>query len=225
MENNNIPIKNILIPLDVLLNIDLGILKVVQNELNNKNIIDDSIFYNSDNRIIYHILNRQNPNVLSLVIKDHTKYNINNLFNEIYEDYNSKILELSQFTDILNMIITGSGLNSFNIDILCKNEYEKHHILNRLSFLKCSFNVIIQDSIELCNFEKYDTIFINNIISIKNILNKFIGKNLYIIKARYNLEEVDDGYKLPNFITDIIPEFMISIISSYNMDETFFIDG
>lgn len=225
MLDSNAQIKNIFIPFNVLINTDIGVLKTVQNKFNNKDLIDDKIYYNSDNRILYHILNRNHPNVLSLVIRDYENYNINKTLDDLYEENTNDILEHSSFTNIINICIVGGSITSLNIDIWCRNEIEKQFIMKNTSYFKCSFNPVIKDSMKDFNFDKYDSVFIESVLNIKDILPKLIGKSLYILKARYNLDMLDSIYSIPRYITEVIPESMISLVSPYVMDETFFIDG
>lgn len=209
--------QNLLIPFNCLVDIDFGMIKLIENEFLDSDYIDRSIYKYSDNQITYILLNRLYENALSVVMMEYNDF----LESNIYGSYKSKILSLSRYTDIINILITTKKLNLLNITILCRDLQEEQFIRKHIMSFNENIRIIINDDIAKINFDLYNTIFIDRISNLEKIKNNIPLNNIYLYKARYNLEKKDEIFQIPESITDYIDISNISLISPYIMDDTF----
>ena len=118
---------------------------------------------------------------LSFIIKDEYKNSIDNLYNEMMSKDYSRILELSEFTnveDVLGLFLTRKELD---IKIVCKNLEEKQIFKNRNK----KYNIVVFENYKDIDVEPYDAIYTKYYKDYSKF-NKIVAKTLYFANAKYN---------------------------------------
>ena len=124
---------------------------------------------------------RDTINPLSFIIKDEYKNSIDNLYNEMMSKDYSRILELSEFTnveDVLGLFLTRKELD---IKIVCKNLEEKQIFKNRNK----KYNIVVFENYKDIDVEPYDAIYTKYYKDYSKF-NKIVAKTLYFANAKYN---------------------------------------
>lgn len=217
--------KNILITFDMIYNIDLGVLYTMKEKFGSSKFIDLSVFNNEENRIIYHLLNRENENPLSLIIKQEYLDQIDTLLSDVYTEFYSEILEKVKPTNLIDIIIVTSSINHLNLIVYCKNKLEEQYIRQKLSLVKRDLKTIVKEDISEIEFSQFDAIIIDKSSQLKKIVKNILGKTVYLCKARYNLVRNETGFSIPLEITDLISDELIFLMEPYVVDQSFFISG
>ncbi len=188
--------NNILMPFDCFIDIDYGLLMLIKNNYSNPNIIYKHIL-NHEQYIPYYLVNREEENPLSIVMKEQYKDKQDKFRDEFIKKEYDNILNLSKPNDILNLIKLMCLSSSISIDILCKNDKEEKIVKKALS--EFNTNIIINDDLSKINISKYDSIFIKNykdILLYKNLAMK----NIYALDYNFN-KELDLNKKIRPIIT------------------------
>ncbi len=226
---------DILIPFDLLVDTDIGVLKVIERDYNddryfNIDRIKDNDYNDLDDNTFYFLLtyrNYINPLYLITDEKMLSKEDIDDLYNQLLKEKYIDILQLSKTTAIYNIFHYGMmhNENPFKLTVLCKNELDVEY-LKEINF-KCK-TIIINNKNDLykLNMNEYEHIYVKNIEDL-SYFNKMEMKNIYIANYRFNTKytenpETKDGmYTLKlEFIFDIIPDNKIKIIDIYAIDES-----
>lgn len=209
---------NVLVPFDMVIDINFGLLKLIQFEYHNKDYFDFSFFNKSDDRIKFDMVTRYYKNPIDLlscgVLSDEEE---DDLYEEFLETKYTNILYLSWNTGIFDMIYNMSKMDgSYRYDILCNTEEEAN--LYKLRNGKCN-NIVFKD--DLKSIKDYKNIYINYIDDVLdyNIKNKI----LYISDCNYNKESIDDTlvFKAAPMMS-LIGDNIINSIGLYPIDNKIF---
>ena len=171
----------ILFTSNILLDTDIGVYRLVREKYDNPKYFKLNILDVIIERYKEVIPRRDTINPLSFIIKDEYKNSIDNLYNEMmYKDY-SRILELSEFTnveDVLGLFLTRKELD---IKIVCKNLEEKQIFKNRNK----KYNIVVFENYKDIDVEPYDAIYTKYYKDYSKF-NKIVAKTLYFANAKYN---------------------------------------
>lgn len=209
------------IPFDMIYFLDYGIIKILKEKYFNDKYFTSHIYENTDNRIIYELISRENKNPLSILVKDEYKDQIDNIYNELMEKEYYNIIKYSPITKIRDMILTGKKMfNLLQTTIICKNKLEEQFIKN--DELLNKFNISNEYDYNGC-----DTIFYNDIFDILRNINNIGGKNIIISNVRYNLHSYDNKtLTIPEEIHVLTSDICrISLIDMFTLTNEYFISG
>ena len=171
----------ILFTSNILLDTDIGVYRLVREKYDNPKYFKLNILDVIIERYKEVIPRRDTINPLSFIIKDEYKNRIDNLYNEMMSKDYSRILELSEFTnveDVLGLFLTRKELD---IKIVCKNLEEKQIFKNRNK----KYNIVVFENYKDIDVEPYDAIYTKYYKDYSKF-NKIVAKTLYFANAKYN---------------------------------------
>ena len=171
----------ILFTSNILLDTDIGVYRLVREKYDNPKYFKLNILDVIIERYKEVIPRRDTINPLSFIIKDEYKNSIDNLYNEMMSKDYSRILELSEFTnveDVLGLFLTRKELD---IKIVCKNLEEKQIFKNRNK----KYNIVVFENYKDIDVEPYDAIYTKYYKDYSKF-NKIVAKTLYFANAKYN---------------------------------------
>lgn len=194
--------NNVLIPFDCMLNLDFGIIKVLQKYYNNPKFFENNILNNQD--LFFRFLTTMNEkaNIIWYLLKEEFKDNADSIRKEIMETEYKRIIEYSEPTNVCTLARQFNRIadGAIKCSIICKNEFERDYIKK----LDPSLNAIIDDLYNM-DLSIYDSIYIRDIEDILK-MKKMVAKNIFIMTYKFNF---DDNFE--NLRTKIL-----SIISGAN---------
>lgn len=215
-------VQNIIsVPFDMIYFLDLGVLKVLREKYFDDKYFESHIYENTDERIIYELLSRDNKNPLSIITKDNYKDKMDNLYKELLETEYENIIKNSPTTKIKDMILTGKKMmNLLQATIVCKNELEEQIIKGDEDFKKINID-------SEYDYKNSDTVFYNDIFNILNNIQNIGGKNIIVSNAKYNLRSYDNKtLGIPEEIDILTADICrISLIDLFTLTDEYFIAG
>lgn len=187
--------NSVLAEFDTLIDVDVGILRLIKNKYNNPKFFKDYIVTGEDDFFKALSLMRKEYNIIERVIEDQYKENSNSLLKEMYEKHYEEILNLSIKTSILPLMKMYTNCKAIaKTLIMCKNEIEKKYISN----LKLGLATEIIPNYDI-NVKDYSAIFIKDITNLKIYTegDKTVdGCYFYLSDYRFNYIDMEkDGEK------------------------------
>lgn len=211
--------QGVLIPIDMLLNIDYGIVKTVGDIFKNNDLLDYTIYNYTQNQIVYLLLNRVLEDPLSLVVRNHNKA----LLDDIYANFTDMILKNSIYTNIINMIISTASVSLIKITIYCKNKQEEHFIREKIYPLNNNVKFITNSDISELSLSEYSGVYINRFSDLEKIADNITPQQqIYLLKTKYNLVKDELGdYIVPESIYEKIDESQLNLVVPYLIDDSY----
>lgn len=186
-----------LIPFDMVLDVEVGLIRLIKYEYSNNKVFDQVILSNDNNIFFKDILSkRKNKNPLTVIATDEYKNNLS-LLDELYTQFMEReykeILELSPPTSLFDMINISMVYRSSGIScsIWCKSILEHKEYTSRLG-ARCR-SIIDEPLAKNIELAVFGNIYIHDYPDILNFLN-LKGKNIFVSNYRYNFE--DDEKKI-----------------------------
>lgn len=217
--------NNILIPFNMIYDIDIGIFLLIKTKYNNPEYIDQNIVQMTHNNFKYMMSKITKYDPLSILLKNEYQNNSIDILNDIFKTQYDEILKLAEPTDLLGLMSVYMKTSLVKISILCDNEIQFNIIKNN-NVLK-GVNIIIDNNNSKLNIENYDSIFIKKYEDILKF-RKVQGKSIFIGNYKFNHDETSTE-------ENILPVQEISIligdvnriyfVDLYNMDESYPIYG
>lgn len=225
-----------IIPFDLLVDTDMGVLKYVQisypptwgdffyPEL--MEMIDPE--YNAFLQDI--LIHRSFANPLCSLVKPEKMIiaHPDNFYERLMEKEKNMILKLSMNTAIMEMVCKSLFLqDSLRFDILCKDEKESDELMTRFKkhFKTPSIpSSIIIDKPEKVDMSKYGNIYLKDIRDIKKYKHPIEGKNIIIANYTFNKEvdpvtcEIEETPSL-DIIGDYLSTNKVKFIDVYSIDK------
>lgn len=222
---------NILIPFDLLIDTDIGAVKLITEKYNDKRYFDTSRLEDiSDDIYNFLFVYRTKKNPLFLITRTDLKVGqeciIDNLYNELIEKEYDEVLRHSTTTSLYDIFFAGTyaDMNPFKITVLCRNELDVEYI-REIDF-KCD-TVICKDNKDLVNIDigKYKYIYVKFIEDVMDF--RYMDKKvIYVANYRFNKEyqydkDKDDYLEIlkPDIVIDIVNDNIIKIIDVYPYPE------
>lgn len=224
-----------IIPFDLLVDTDMGVLKYTQ------------ISYPPDFRDLFHselmkligpehndflhyiLIHREFANPLTVIYKPEKMIfsNIDDLYEKIM-DKAEMVLKLSTSTAIMEMICKSFFVqDSLKFDILCKNKQEHDNLVERFNSYfetsKVPASIIVGNPDDI-DIDLYGNIYIKDIHDISKYKHPIEGKNIIIANYDFNKEtnlESGEILELPKMdvIDDYTASNRIQFIDVYSIDE------
>lgn len=227
MDNNYY--MDILIPFDLLVDIDIGIVRTATIKYSDYEYFDFSRLDDiniQDYKFLFEYRTYRNPlfMITDIDIPEEERKNVDDMYKKIIEEDYVDILNRSELTAIHTIISAGmySEGGPFRINIICRNDLEVSYA-NSLSFKS---NIIMcKDKLDICDIDikNYKYIFIKDIEDLEyyGILKE---KVLFIANYRFNKvymeTEMGEEYVIePKFILNLISDNIIKTIDVYPLPD------
>ena len=177
-------IINVLVPFDVIIDIDMGLLKLIEYDYHNEDFFLKGILNTTETNQKYFLMSRSIVNVVEALLTVEDKELADDLYRQFIEKEYDQILKLSCNTSICDLtLLLRSNMNQVvRMTIMCNNEQERDLIQKRK--ISC-FDTIIS-SPEKINLDKYGTLFVKNVYDLDKYRN-VEGKSIYVPSYGFNV--------------------------------------
>lgn len=176
--------NSVLIPFNTIIDIDIGLLRVIKEEFNNDKYLYTSLLTADTNGLRQLLYEREEPNPLNFLLKDEWLSSSDSLYSDFMDKSLDKIIKKSSPNAIKSLVDTFFISKLVDIDILCSNNYEKDHISK--IYHKQNLSIIVESDYSNIDISKYDTIFIKVYQDILKFTN-LLGKNIYLLDYKFNI--------------------------------------
>lgn len=216
---NEVYVINSLIPFDMLIDIDLGLIRLIREKFYDPNVFLTGILDSDEESIKYYLLTRPVRNPLYIIMKDDSNTKLmDSLYNQFIEQEYDKILELSPTTGIFELPIASSTVpHAVKFSILCNSKKELDEYMKREGNIT---NAIIESDLSKVNIDNFDNIYIKNYEDIKKY-NNLKRKNIYIGDYLFNkTKDPSTGKYVPlvDISIEMIPQNNIKFIGIHPID-------
>jgi hypothetical protein len=199
--------RNIIAEFETLVDVDLGILRLIQIKYPNKKYMKDHVLKGDDYFLRCLLLERKNINPLSILFKDEYQENIDSILDDIYKNEIEEVYKLSEPLSLFGLMQTYKKNEAIGTCVLCKNIQQEQYIKrvdDTLTIRKDGYNVSLNN---------YDVFAIKTYKDILNYTKPIKGKSIYLMNYKYNLED-KDGLTIPlleisKHVTDVNNLYMI----------------
>lgn len=201
----------VLMPFNVLIDTDVGIWKLIQDEYHNEVFFLPGMLDVLDVHKKYMMMTRDTRNPLLTILTEPSEELADDFYNQFMEKEYNNILEKSPTTDVCKILDTMriTKSNIIRLTILCRNEEEKHCILDR----DIVHDSIIVGEMEKISLSEYGVIFIKDVKDLDSF-RRVEGKILYIANYGFNI------YKDPESVNPILP---FEVIEKYSGENEFYV--
>lgn len=213
---------DILIPFDLVVDLDIGLLKLVRFEYSNNDYFYKGILQGMDDCLRYSLMTREDPNPLSIAaVNPDDHETLDEFYKQFMEREYTKIMNLSQDTAISDLTkvsgMTSASDRIVRITIMCRSEEEKKLInLRKMN----PFRVIVS-SPEKIDLSQYKALFVKNAYDL-DMYRNVEALNLYIANYGFNLVKDPSRSNAPGLPIDIVAKYSkdneINIFTVYNLD-------
>lgn len=213
---------DILIPFDLVVDLDIGLLKLVRFEYSNNDYFYKGILQGMDDCLRYALMTREDPNPLSIAaVNPDDHETLDEFYKQFMEREYIKIMNLSQDTAISDLTkvsgMTSASDRIVRITIMCRSEEEKKLInLRKMN----PFRVIVS-SPEKVDLSQYKALFVKNAYDL-DMYRNVEALNLYIANYGFNLVKDPSHSNTPGLPIDIVAKYSkdneINIFTVYNLD-------
>ena len=209
-----------LIPFECIVDIDMGLIKLLKYEYRNLDYFFKGILDGEDVYLQYELMRRKNRNPLSIAadLQKTPMGILDNWYAQFLEKEYSRIIELSNCTGLADI----TKVASFNSDrilrntILCRNNIEAELVRKRT----LGENKIVVHNGEGFDVGKYDAIYLKDVYDIQRYTG-IVGKSLYFANYGFNLiDNPEDDELILEYdpIINYINDNEIRIYSVYKID-------
>lgn len=214
MTESGIKDIKILVTFDSIIDLDLAMLKMIQSEYNNPDVINQEVMHLSLHDVKVRLLNRTHENPLSICIDNID--DANKIYSEIIQTQYSKLLSYQTPTGVFKLMEVYDKNKGTDVTVLCRSEEEKNIIR---SYDK-EINVMITQPGEV-DVKSYDIFFIKSPSHIFEYKNEFIEKRIFVLDYRFNLTFGEDGFVFPDIRVArvLVPFNKIGMVNVYSKDE------
>ena len=192
--------QKILIPIDLMIDMDFGLIKLVQEEYR-ADIFDKNVLDSDDNTIKQLLVRRTNPNPLSILTDNK---DIDEYYNQFLDERYMDIYARSRITDIGDFCINLLVFSDFSLHLQYTNENEKMIVEKTINALnsKPVYDIRRDDVVPY----DYVSIFVKNIMDLLNYRD-LNALSIYVARYAFNFK-IDDGKEV--FAEDKFGAFFIT---------------
>ena len=196
-------IINTLVPFDVLIDTDMGLLKLIEFEYHNEDFFLPGILNTSETNQKYFLVTRISPNVISSLLTIEDEELAEDLYNQFIDKEYDEILKLSCNTSICDLTLTHrKNMNQvIRVTVMCKDEREKKLVEDRRISV---FRTIISDP-ESIDINNYGTMFVKDVDDLDRY-RIIEGKTIYVPNYGFNVFN-DPNYPNPILKPDAIAKY------------------
>lgn len=182
---------NYLVMFNTIIDLDFSILRMIQAEYNNPKFIDQKIMRMTTKEVRFALINRDDPNPLSICIKD--KNIADNIYKEIMLTRYSDLLKEDKYmtiTGIFFLISVYSAMENVHVNVLCTSKEEEAVIRKYHS----KVNVIVKEDPSDLELDEYTEFIFKNKNDILKFKNKFNEKRILLMNYKFNITFDDKPY-------------------------------
>lgn len=175
---------NYLIMFNAVVDLDFSILRMIQAEYNNPKFIDEEVMHMTTKEVKYRLINRTDPNPVSICIKD--KELADNIYKEIMLSRYSDLLKEEKYlaiTGIFFLVSVFGNIENTHVNILCTSEEEKEVIRKYHS----KVNVIVMKDPSDISLDEYTEFIFKNKNDVYKFKNVFNEKRILLLNYAFNL--------------------------------------
>ena len=175
--------NEVFVDFDILLDLDMAIYKYIRKNYKESNdVYKQIISLKSEYDAIYVMINRQEMNPLSLIMKN---TDIDELYNSLISSHKNDLLNLAKPTDVLYLMNTFiDNASSIEITAHCNDEEELNYIKYISKILELKYKLTSSPK-EETSLKGYTSIYIKNFLDLKKFKD-IEAKNIYIANTLYN---------------------------------------
>lgn len=175
-------IQRFLVPFNAVVDIDFAILRMIQAEYNNPNIVDQSVMRASTKKVKELLLNREDTNPVTICI--HNKQVADNIYKEIMlTRYDDLIDKYHTETGIFFMLSVMQNLPNVTVDILCQSDKEVEIIKK----YNDAVNTVRVDKPSDVDVNKYTIFIVHNAKDVYLFEKPLVEKYIIILNYRFNV--------------------------------------
>ena len=185
---------NYLVMFNTLIDLDFAVLRMVQAEYNNPAYIDQEVMHYTTKQVKQALLNREDPNPLSICFKD--KSIADSIYKEIMSTRYGDLLNKDKYlslTGIFFLISTYAAMKETHVTVVCGNEKEKE-IIRRYHK---NVNVIIPAALADIDVNQYTEFIIKSKYDVTKFNQKFNEKRILLLNYRFNVS-FEDNILMPD---------------------------
>lgn len=205
--------SSILYFFDSLIDLDLAMVKYIKQNYANTRFIDREVISNND-AVFFKalLLERENKNPLSVLLREEFLSSADSLYNEIIssEEEYAKVLELA--TPLALYTLLGMSIKSklVTCTVMCKNEQEKLYIKS----LMPEVYTILSNSEEF-SINNYNCIYVKDFSELVKYI-PFVAKDVYVLGYRFNLEHNEDLILKANTYAKFSKSIKFHLVTPYS---------
>lgn len=175
---------DVLVPFDLMIDTDMGLLKLIEFDYHNNNFFLEGILNTTDINQKFTMLSRKSENPIEDLLTVNDKELADDLYKQFIEKEYDQILALSCDTAICDLlgILKKTNNQTIRITILCKYQKEVD-LLNKRKIPY--FRTLISEP-EDVNTTKYGVIFVKKLSDLDKFKN-IEGKTIYIPNYGFNI--------------------------------------
>lgn len=206
---------NVLIPFNMIIDTEMGLLKLIQFDYNNTEYFYPGIINGDDTFKKYVLLTRNERNPLCVAVKDEKMDCADDLYKQFIEKEYSSILQLSPPTALRDVgaILRTSIDKVVKINILCETDDEIELLVNR----QVPYDDIVKGTPETISISQYNVLFVKDTKDLTRYKD-VEGKEIYVADYEFNILRDPNNEDLlinPEYIFDYISTNGFNIASVY----------
>lgn len=202
--------NKVLVGFNMLFDTDVGLLYTIKEKYNSPEIFKSDYLNNvSKEALITELINMENDDPLSIILRDDVSIDKDSLYNQLYDEEYETILSHSISTNVTSLLNLSASTGTVEVTVLCKNEYEEHLISSKMPGYK-----ILRFS-RVLSLDNYDTLYMKSIYDV----SRFVivqAKNIYVSNHRYNFEDYNNFIPIEIICKDWIESNKFSVIDMYD---------
>ena len=197
---------NVLIPFNMIIDTEMGLLKLIQFDYNNTEYFYPGIINGDDTFKKYVLLTRNERNPLCVAVKDEKMDCADDLYKQFMEKEYNSILQLSPPTALRDVgsILRTSIDKVVKINILCETDDEIELLVNR----QIPYDDIVKGTPETISTSQYNVLFVKDTKDLTRYKD-VEGKEIYVADYEFNILRDPNNEDLL-----INPEYIFNYIST-----------
>lgn len=205
---------NVLVPFDLVVDVDMGLVKVIQFEYPNPEFFKMDLITGTEEMQQLLMMSRETLNPLCSIVKDPENPEIDDIYQQFLDKEYETIRRLGSNTDLSRLIVATQVYDkntNLRFTIACKSQYEVD-ILHKRSIP--TYRTITEPDMSKIDIKPYDIIYVKNIYDLYSYDKRSLTKKtIYVANYGFNILFDTDG-------SPIIPE---SIIREFGSENEFYI--
>jgi hypothetical protein len=184
---------NFLVMFNSIIDLDFAVLRMIQAEYNNPKYIDQSVMSMTVKEVKSALLNREDPNPLTICIKD--KEVAVSIYQEIMSTRYGDLLKEDKYltiTGIFFMLSVYETQENTHINIVCGNELEKEIVRKYHK----NVNIIEPNALSDIDVNSYTEFIFKNWKDILKFNKQFNEKRVLLLNYKFNTT-IQDGVVYP----------------------------
>lgn len=207
-----------IIPFDLLIDIDVGIIRMINDKYHNEEVFYKGIMEAPIKQLIYFLYNRENKNPLSILCDLDNKI-IDTYYNQFIDSEYEFIVKYSIPTNLLDLWKLYSTSEAIRPYVLCKNDIQKYYI-NKL-IKNYSTIKIIEGDIKDIDPSIYDPIYFKYYEDTIKLMNKLKANNIYIANYKFNFSDYENRILNKDISEVILFRNQATITDVYRIDDSY----